>query len=142
VLTNKQSLCQLSRAFGLKVVLTCPEKVAPSKKQQLRALGAELIVCPDCKPSDERHFTNVAARLAVERNALFLNQFENPSNSRAHHLTTGPEIIASLGKDVLLACCTGTGGTAAGIGQALFEANGGKRALCVMAIRGQPLTYE
>lgn len=123
------------------MVLTCPEKVAPTKKQQLRALGAELIVCPDCKPTDDRHFTVVARKIAEERNALFLNQFDNPSNLRAHYLTTGPEIVAAVGKHAMIACCTGTGGTAGGIGKALFEANGGKRALCVMAIRGQPLTF-
>jgi cysteine synthase A len=136
------ALCQLSKAFGLKLILTCPDKTAATKKAQLRALGAEVIVCPDCKADDERHCWMVARRIASERGFHFLNQFDNESNWKAHELTTGPEIVVAAGSDAIIACCVGTGGTSAGVGAALYKANGGRRAVMSVAIRGQTFTYD
>ena len=71
------------------------------------------------------HFYHQAARIAAETpGAVFLNQFENDANFRAHYTGTGPEIWHQLGRKLdAFVCAMGTGGTMAGCSTDLREQN-------------------
>ena len=71
------------------------------------------------------HFYHQAARIATETpGAVFLNQFENDANFRAHYQGTGPEIWHQLGRKLdAFVCAMGTGGTMAGCSTYLREQN-------------------
>lgn len=111
---------------GYKCIFTTTDKQSQSKVDILRALGAEVIVCPtNVEPEDPRSYYSVAARLAKEiPNSYFPNQYDNLANRLAHYETTGPEIWKQTdGKVTHVVVTAGTGGTVTGIGQYLKEKN-------------------
>jgi cystathionine beta-synthase len=68
------------------------DKQSKEKMDILRA-GAKVVVCPDVEPTDPRSYYSVSRRLAEETpNSWYVNQYDNPSNTTAHHESTGPEI--------------------------------------------------
>jgi cystathionine beta-synthase len=92
----------------------------------LKAVGAEVIVCPtNVEPEDPRSYYSVARRLAKEiPNSYFFNQYDNLANRLAHYETTGPEIWEQTeGKITHLVCTAGTGGTVTGTAMFLKEKN-------------------
>lgn len=94
----------------------------------LRALGAEVIVCPtDVEPTDPRSYYSVSKRLAEETpNSWYVNQYDNLANRLAHYEQTGPELWRQTeGKITHLVVATGTGGTVSGTGKYLKEQNPG-----------------
>jgi cystathionine beta-synthase len=108
---------------GYKCVLTVPDKVSKEKIDLLRALGAEVIICPTNVPLESpESYYSVAKRIAEERGGIYLNQYENPANPLAHYLTTGPEIWEDTeGKVDVVVAGIGTGGTLTGVGKFLKE---------------------
>lgn len=111
---------------GYKCIFTTTDKQSQSKVDILRALGAEVIVCPtNVEPEDPRSYYSVAARLARDiPNSFFPNQYDNLANRLAHYETTGPEIWRQTdGKVTHVVVTAGTGGTVTGIGQFLKEKN-------------------
>jgi len=108
---------------GYKCVLTVPDKVSKEKIDLLRALGAEVIICPtNVPPESPESYYSVAKRIAEERGGIYLNQYENPANPLAHYLTTGPEIWEDTeGKVDVVVAGIGTGGTLTGVGKFLKE---------------------
>jgi cystathionine beta-synthase len=111
---------------GYKCIFTTTDKQSQSKVDILRALGAEVIVCPtNVEPEDPKSYYSVAARLAKEiPNSFFPNQYDNLANRLAHYETTGPEIWKQTeGKVTHVVVTAGTGGTVTGIGQFLKEKN-------------------
>lgn len=111
---------------GYKCIFTTTDKQSQSKVDILRALGAEVIVCPtNVEPEDPRSYYSVAARLSKEiPNSFFPNQYDNLANRLAHYETTGPEIWKQTdGKVTHVVVTAGTGGTVTGIGQYLKEKN-------------------
>jgi len=120
------SLAILAAVRGYKVVFTINDKQSREKIDQLKAFGAEVIVCPTAvEPEDPRSFYSVAKKLAREiPNAYYANQYDNPTNPEAHYRTTGPEIWKDTdGKITHFVCGLGTGGTASGAGRFLKEQN-------------------
>ena len=92
----------------------------------LKAVGAEVIVCPtNVEPDDPRSYYSVARRLEKEiPNSYLCNQYDNLANRLAHYETTGPEIWEQTeGKITHLVCTAGTGGTVTGVGMFLKEKN-------------------
>ena len=79
---------------GYKCVFVLADKQSKEKMDILKGMGAEVVVCPtDVPPEDPRSYYSVSKRLAEETpNAWFVNQYDNPSNSKAHYESTGPEI--------------------------------------------------
>ncbi len=111
---------------GYKCIFTTTDKQSKEKMDILRAVGAEVFVCPtDVEPEDPRSYYAVARRLAKETpNAFHTNQYDNLANRQAHYETTGPEIWEQTeGKITHLVVATGTGGTITGTGKYLKEKN-------------------
>ena len=111
---------------GYKCIFATTDKQSQSKVDILRALGAEVVVCPtNVEPEDPRSYYSVAARLAKEiPNSFFPNQYDNLANRQAHYETTGPEIWNQTdGKVTHVVITAGTGGTVTGIGMYLKEKN-------------------
>ena len=111
---------------GYKCIFTTTDKQSQEKIDVLRALGAEVIVCPThVAPDDPRSYYSVARRLSQEiPNSVYLNQYDNLANTQAHYETTGPEIWEETeGKVTHFFCGAGTGGTISGVGRFLKEKN-------------------
>ena len=85
-------------AKGYKCIFTLADKQSQEKIDVLRAVGAEVIVCPtNVAPTDPRSYYSVAKKLSETiPNAFYPNQYDNPSNAQAHYETTGP---GNLGTD-------------------------------------------
>src|SRR5208282_2067159 len=119
-------LALVAAVRGYKCVFTTNDKQSQEKVDLLKALGAEVIVCPTAvEPQDPRSFYSVAKKLAREiPNSYYPNQYDNPSNPEAHYRTTGPEIWEdSEGKITHFVCGMGTGGTISGVAKFLKEKN-------------------
>lgn len=113
---------------GYRCIFTTTDKQSQSKVDILRALGAEVIVCPtNVEPDDPRSYYSVAARLEKEiPNSFLMNQYDNLANRLAHYEQTGPEIWRQTdGKITHLVVTAGTGGTVTGTAQFLKEKNPG-----------------
>ena len=111
---------------GYKCVFTTTDKQSKEKVDLLRAVGAEVIVCPtNVEPEDPRSYYSVARRLSQEMpNSYWCNQYDNLSNRQAHYESTGPEIWRQTqGKVTHLIVGVGTGGTISGTGRYLKEQN-------------------
>jgi len=115
-----------SAVKGYKTIFTTTDKQSKEKIDLLKALGAEVIVCPtNVEPDDERSYYSVAARLDKEiPNSYWCNQYDNLSNRTAHYESTGPEVWAQTdGKVTHIVAGVGTGGTISGTGRYLKEQN-------------------
>ena len=111
---------------GYKCIFTTTDKQSKEKMDILKAVGAEVIVCPtNVEPDDPRSYYSVARRLAAEiPNSFHCNQYDNLANRLAHYETTGPEIWEQTdGKITHLVCTAGTGGTVTGTAMYLKEKN-------------------
>ncbi len=111
---------------GYKCIFTTTDKQSKEKMDILKAVGAEVIVCPtNVEPDDPRSYYSVARRLAKEiPNSFHCNQYDNLANRLAHYETTGPEIWRQTdGKITHLVCTAGTGGTVTGTAMYLKEKN-------------------
>ncbi len=111
---------------GYDCIFTTTDKQSKSKIDLLRALGAEVKVCPtDVEPDDPRSYYSVAKRLSEEiPNSYYPNQYDNPSNAEAHYETTGPEIWEQTeGEITHYVAGMGTGGTVSGTSKYLKEQN-------------------
>ncbi len=112
-------LALVARARGYRCHIVMPDNQSTEKIELLRTLGAVLHLVPAKPFADPANYYHVARRLADERGAFWADQFENPSNARAHELTTGPEIVADAGRVDGFVATAGTGGTIAGISRHL-----------------------
>lgn len=111
---------------GYKCIFTTTDKQSQEKIDILKAVGAEVIVCPtNVEPDDPRSYYSVARKLATEiPNSFHSNQYDNLANRLAHYETTGPEIWNQTdGKVTHLIVATGTGGTVTGTAMYLKEKN-------------------
>ncbi|HLZ87926.1 MAG TPA: pyridoxal-phosphate dependent enzyme [Puia sp.] len=111
---------------GYKCIFTTTDKQSKEKIDILKALGAEVIVCPtNVEPEDPRSYYSIARRLAKEiPNSFHANQYDNLANRLAHYESTGPEIWEQTdGKITHLVVATGTGGTVTGTAMFLKEKN-------------------
>ncbi len=119
-------LALVAIAKGYKCIFTLADKQSQEKIDILRAMGAEVIVCPtNVPPEDPRSYYSVAKKLNNEiKNSFYPNQYDNLSNSAAHYETTGPEIWEQTeGKITHYAAGVGTGGSMCGTAKYLKEQN-------------------
>lgn len=111
---------------GYKLICVMADKQSKEKMDILRAVGAKVMVCPtNVEPDDPRSYYSVSKRLAEETpNSWYVNQYDNPSNAKAHYQSTGPEIWKQTdGKITHFIVGVGTGGTISGVGKYLKEKN-------------------
>ena len=111
---------------GYKLICVLKDKQSKEKMDILRAVGAEVVVCPTAvEPEDPRSYYQVSRRLAKEiSNSWYVNQYDNLSNRTAHYEQTAPEIWEQTeGKITHFVVGVGTGGTISGIGKYLKEKN-------------------
>ncbi len=111
---------------GYKCIFTTTDKQSKEKADILKAVGAEVIVCPtNVEPSDPRSYYSVSKRLATEvPNSWYVNQYDNLANRDAHYEQTGPEVWSQTeGKITHLVVASGTGGTIVGTAKFLKEKN-------------------
>src|SRR3982750_500830 len=111
---------------GYKCIFVTTDKQSKEKADILKAVGAEVIVCPtNVLPEDPKSYYSVAKRLGKEiPNSMYMNQYDNLANRQAHYESTGPEIWEQTeGKITHLVCTAGTGGTITGTAMYLKEKN-------------------
>ena len=111
---------------GYKLICTVADKQSKEKIDILRAMGAEVIVCPtNVSADDPKSYYSVARKLNEEiPNSFYPNQYDNLSNTQAHYESTGPEIWEQTdGKITHLVVGVGTGGTISGVAKYLKEKN-------------------
>lgn len=111
---------------GYKCIFVTNSKQSKEKADVLKALGAEVIICPtDVKPTDPRSYYSVSKRLATETpNGWYVNQYDNLSNRQAHYESTAPEIWEQTeAKLTHFVVGAGTGGTITGCGMFFKEKN-------------------
>lgn len=123
-------LALVGAARGYRTIIVMPETQSAEKISFLRLLGADLRLVPAVPYRDPGNYVHVSQRLArelAERHAggvLWANQFDNLANRQGHYETTGAEIWRQTdGRIDAFTCSVGTGGTIAGVGQALKERN-------------------
>ena len=119
-------LALVAIAKGYRCIFTLADKQSQEKIDILRAMGAEVIVCPTAvAPEDPRSYYSVADRLTREiENSYYPNQYDNLSNTVAHYETTGPEIWRDTGGKIThYAAGVGTGGSMCGVAKYLKEQN-------------------
>ncbi len=111
---------------GYKLICVTNDKQSEQKLDSLRALGAQVVVCPtEVLPEDPRSYYSVAKRMSQEiPGAWYPNQYDNLSNQLTHYQQTGPEIWHQTdGKITHFVVGIGTGGTISGIARYLKEKN-------------------
>jgi cysteine synthase A len=125
-------LAVVANALGMRTVIVIPETQTKEKKDTLRALGADLVEVPAVPYKNPNNYVKVSGRIAEKlareepQGAIWANQFDNIANREAHVETTGPEIWDQTdGKIDGFICAVGTGGTLAGIAEALRERSPG-----------------
>lgn len=119
-------LALVGASMGFKTVIVIPETQSQEKKDMLRLAGAELVQVPAAPYRNPNNYVRYSGRLAAElaktepNGAIWANQFDNTANRRAHIETTGPEIWEQTGGKVDgFICAVGSGGTLAGVAEAL-----------------------
>ncbi len=134
------SVAWLARRLGFKAVIVVEEGTSPAKIAVLRALGAEVIFAPKVPAGHPDHMVNVARRVASERGGVFLAQYSNEANVRAHYETTGPEIYRALGDKIgCFVMGVGTGGTLIGVSKYLKSVLGRRVRAVAVVPRGSPV---
>jgi cysteine synthase A len=132
-------LAVVCRALGHPFIAAMSEGNSPERVKILKALGAEVVLVPqvDGSPgrvtgSDIAGAVAVARQMAKEKNAFYVDQFNNASCITAHYTTTGPEIWHDLAGEIdAFVACIGTGATFIGTSRYLKEQ---KRTVCCAAV--------
>jgi len=130
------SLAMVCAIKGYRCVLTVTSKISEDKLNNLRAMGAEVVLCPqDVKPDDPRSYYRRAEQLSKDiPGAYYVNQNFNPENGEAHYLSTGPEIWEQTqGQVTWIIGSASTGGTLCGSARYLREQNPDIRVVAVDA---------
>ncbi|UWQ61148.1 cysteine synthase A [Leisingera caerulea] len=119
-------LALVGASMGFKTVIVIPETQSEEKKDMLRLAGAQLVQVPAAPYKNPNNYVRYSQRLAEKlaqtepNGAIWANQFDNVANRQAHVETTGPEIWEQTGGKVDgFVCAVGSGGTLAGVAEAL-----------------------
>ena len=119
-------LAQVGILKGYKLLLVVPDKMAREKIQHLRAMGVDVrITRSDVGKGHPEYYQDMARVIAAKlNNAVFINQFSNPANPKAHEETTGPEILEQMeGQVDAVVVGVGSGGTLTGLGRFFAKAS-------------------
>lgn len=134
------SVAWVCSLLGYRAVIFVEEEASEAKVKLIKLLGAEVIRVPELPPSHPDNILKRARRYAEEHGFLFLNQFGNEANVKAHYETTGPELYRQLNGEVdVFVMGIGTGGTIAGVGKYLREKLGSKVRIVGVVPQGSPI---
>ena len=116
------ALSALGKFFNIKVILTMPDNLSKERLTLMRSFGARVVLTD--KAFGMSGAIEEAKRIIERKEAkLMLNQFGNPSNPKAHELTTAYEILKDMNFEIdAVVLGIGTGGTITGIGRTLKKA--------------------
>jgi cysteine synthase A len=121
-------LALVANARGYRTIIVIPQTQSQEKKDTLRLYGAELVEVPALPFSNPDNYQHVGRRLAEElkktekNGVIFADQWNNLDNSKAHYVSTGPEIWNETGGKIdAFICAVGSGGTLAGVSRYLKE---------------------
>jgi cysteine synthase A len=121
-------LAVVANARGYRTIIVIPETQSQEKKDVLRLFGAELVEVPALPYSNPNNYQHVGRRLAEElkktekNGVIFADQWNNLDNSKAHYVSTAPEIWDDTGGKIDgFICSVGSGGTLAGVSRYLKE---------------------
>ncbi|MCD6341023.1 MAG: cysteine synthase family protein [Desulfurococcales archaeon] len=132
------SVAFVSRYLGYRAIVVIPKGTSKDKVFLIKVLGAEVVEGSD-DPESPNYYVRLAEELAHKYGGVFLNQYENIANIRAHYETTGPEIWRDTGGSIdAFVMGVGTGGTITGVGRYLKER---KSDVLIVAVtpKGSPL---
>ncbi|WP_104986498.1 pyridoxal-phosphate dependent enzyme [Sorangium cellulosum] len=117
-------LALVAAGKGYRLTLVIPDKMSQEKVFHLKALGAHVVMTrSDVEKGHPSYYQDLAASIAREEGAFYVNQFENPANPLAHETGTGPEIDAQLGRRIdAMVCGVGSGGTLTGLSRYFAKA--------------------
>jgi cysteine synthase A len=125
-------LALVANARGYRTLIVIPNTQSQEKKDALRLYGAELVEVPAAPYSNPNNYQHVGRRLAEElkttekNGVIFADQWNNLDNSKAHYVSTGPEIWDGTGGKIDgFICAVGSGGTLSGVSRYLKEKNAG-----------------
>ena len=119
-------LAMVASALGYQTTIVIPRTQSQEKKDAIRLMGATLVEVDAAPYSNPNNYVRYSGRLAETLaasepgGAIWANQFDNVANRQAHVETTGPEIWDQTGGAVDgFICAVGSGGTLAGVAEAL-----------------------
>lgn len=117
------SYAMMGAVLGFSVRLVLPDNVSPERRAILKAYGCDVVLSNALEGSEGARL--VAKEMAEkDSNLVFVDQYENPNNVRAHYEGTGPEIWQQTeGKITHFLAGAGTGGTITGVSRYLKEQN-------------------
>jgi cystathionine beta-synthase len=106
---------------GHHLILVLPAKMSQEKIFNQRAMGAEVVLTrSDVAKGQPEYYQDLGRRIADEKGAYFINQFDNPDNPLAHETTTAPEIMEQMDGDLdAIVLGVGSSGTITGISRYL-----------------------
>ena len=123
-------LALVANERGYRTLIVIPDTQSQEKKDMLRLCGAELVEVPALPFANPNNYQHVGRRLAEElrktekNGVIFADQWNNLDNSKAHYVSTGPEIWEQTGGKIDgFICSVGSGGTLAGVSTYLKEKN-------------------
>lgn len=116
------ALAMIARMRGYPIKIVMPENVSIERRQSLEVWGAEILVTPGEEGSNGA--VRRAQALADEHPEwVFLYQYGNDANPKAHYEGTGPEIWRDCPEVTHFVAGLGTSGTLMGVGRFLKEQN-------------------
>lgn len=127
-------VAMVGAVYGFPCIITLPDKASEAKVSALRALGAEVVICPSqvAPHHPDSYYQRAAAIAEATPGAVYINQYFNPANAEAHYFSTGPEIWRQTrGAITHLVAPVGTGGSLSGTARYLRERN---PKLCVIGV--------
>ena len=114
-------LSAIAASKWYRVIIVMPETMSVERRKLMKGYGAELVLTPG----------NLGMKGAIAKaeelkneipGGVVMGQFVNPSNPKAHYMTTGPEIFEDTNGNVdYFVAGVGTGGTITGVGRFLKE---------------------